>query len=352
MPDTSPDSQLAKPGPQPRGRASFWYVILLPLLPFFGLALLFWVGSTQWFLTHDAYPEYRFAGYAFRASGMNCEIVIYGDSSALTGLDPAIIQARTGLKTCNLAESIYVHTVVGSYAPLDYYLAHNRRPKYLIMMMSPTAFSPSIRPMTYFYPEGVVYALDYDRGAWLWKGLLRKPQWAFWFSGFVVRQIFKDLEWRLAGTHAEHWKVDERAHRDADSGLWEFPFPPETACHRGVDHQEPEHEENRLSVEAFRHRYAVEGTQVLIDATPAADCDLGKKFYVEHTIGLIDNKLEFHPISEFNQGDVHPAGAGTVHVSNEAADQILALMHRDKTSLGGQQAKSATRDSAPENRSN
>lgn len=347
MPDTSlipPDMQLAESTPKPNRRKALWYGALFAAVQISSLVFLFWLGGTQWFLLHNAYPKSREAGYSIRATGMNCDIVLYGDSSALTGLDPAIIQAKTGLKTCNLSEPIYVHTGVGSEFPLDYYLARNARPKYLVTMMSATAFNPDVTPLTKFSPEGIAFALNYDQGSWLWKGLLQRPQWLIWFIEYVGQQLDKEAAWELAGTNAKHWKVDERKRRDADAGLWLYPYPPQTKCGRVLETPGFSHEESQVGVGNFRNRYAVGGTKVLIDVTPSADCDPSDALYSQVTAGLTDNQLEFRPIREFCEGDVHPSVEGTIRISNEVAGQILTLVRQDAE---GQQTKNSSEKPSP-----
>lgn len=63
--------------------------ISFQLVVFVGVLLL---TPTWWFLTHDNYPGVVQAGYGSRLTHADCEIVLYGDSSALTALDPAVIQ--------------------------------------------------------------------------------------------------------------------------------------------------------------------------------------------------------------------------------------------------------------------
>lgn len=49
-----------------------------------------------------------------------------------------------------------------------------------------------------------MYVLEYDRGSWIWKALLRKPKWAILFIEYVGHQLAKDIGWQLDRTHAEH----------------------------------------------------------------------------------------------------------------------------------------------------
>ncbi|WP_433975787.1 hypothetical protein [Tunturiibacter lichenicola] len=78
-----------------RLRASIWYSILFAAAQVGVLLICFAIAMKPWFLSHDgdtAFPS-QF-GYSAHAAGQNCDIVLYGDSTALTALDPAIIQAN------------------------------------------------------------------------------------------------------------------------------------------------------------------------------------------------------------------------------------------------------------------
>ncbi len=125
---------LPKTDQKPQGARLILYVVGFVGVQIFVLLLTFVVSSTPWFLTHDAYPGMRQIGYSLRLKHEDCDVVIYGDSSSLTGLDPDIIQGITGLKTCNLSEGVSIESVVGSLFPLDNYLKNNKRPLFLLTM--------------------------------------------------------------------------------------------------------------------------------------------------------------------------------------------------------------------------
>ena len=76
-------------------------------------------------------------GYATKLHDRNCQVLIYGDSGAMVGLDPAILLQRTGLSACNIAEFEGM-TLVNQTLPLDIFLAHNPAPRYLIFLYAPS----------------------------------------------------------------------------------------------------------------------------------------------------------------------------------------------------------------------
>jgi hypothetical protein len=296
---------------------------------FLGLALF--LASTPWFLTHDAYPGMYQTGYSLRLKHADCDIVIYGDSSTLTGLDPDIIQGITGLTTCNLAEGVTIQGVVGSRFPLDTYLENNKRPRYLLTMYTSSLFRPSVDRFTEYQPEGVLYLLQYDRTREMLHGLLQRRNWLVDFDLWAGRGILKDLVNRYIPGVNTKAPVDTRAQRDSRHGIWSFPLSPETNCVRTAYHIDSatigRYAEN---IAQMRNRYSVDGTTVLVNISPVPTCDVLQRTYQDRSEGLHDNVFESLPISYFNEGDVHFSPEGSRHISVEAANQILALEKQRK----------------------
>ena len=310
------------------------------------LLLTLVVSATPWFLTHDAYPGMYQLGYGLRLKHADCEVVIYGDSTALTGLDPQIIQQVTGLKACNIAEGITIQRVVGSSFPLDSYLANNKPPRYLLAMYTPSILRPYIKPFDTYGPEGIAYALQYDHSRSMLLRLSRRGGWQvkmqdklgvpmIVFDLWAGRMMILDLLERLHVASEPHSTLNSRAQRDARQGFWPYPLPPETHCIRQTyGMMAKDFQSYPDSVAKMRSLYTVGDTTVLINIAPVADCDELKQTYRELNAGLHDNAFEVLPISDFNDGDVHFTPEGGRQVSLEAGKQILALEQRRKSGQG------------------
>jgi len=325
------------------------YVVGMVAVQILLLVVVVVVASTPWFLTHDAYPGMLQSGYSLRLKHADCDVVIYGDSSTLTGLDPDIIQKITGLKTCNLSEGVTIQGVVGSRFPLDSYLANNKRPRYLLAMYTPSMFRPNVDKFAEYQPEGVLYLLQYDRGREMLLWLLRihgeipgagvakqKDLWVVDFSLWAGRQMVKDLLNRYLPGRGSKTEVDTRAQRESRNGMWPYPLPPETECVRTVLHLDPKSVGRYAdSVAEMRRVYGVEGTTVLVNISPLPTCDTLQDAYRKAAEGLHDNAFETLPIADFNEGDVHFSAAGSEHISVEAGEQILALEKQRQTPPSG-----------------
>ena len=79
-------------------------------------------------------------------------------------------------------------------------------------------------------------------------------------------------------------------------------------------------------IDQLRSRYAVDGTTVLVDATPTADCDPNLAFFQSHLNGVIDNApYRPIPISSFiDNGRLHANQSGVRLISEMIATQIAA----------------------------
>lgn len=287
------------------------------LLP---LAVLLAVGRTDWFLQHTKYGGLAVAGYGSSLRGANCAILIYGDSSALTGLDPRIVQRRTGMKTCNISEGTTIEEVVGTDLPLQRYLAHNAPPRVLLTSWTPTILFPHQAPLRAFALEGVWYAWRFR--AWrpmlTWKGMDWTMQYINWEWTNLLTALLPGGRGRGAPRH------DFRAERAQHLGQYTYPEPPQTRCTKA--YYTVDAIRDAPSVAEFRRRYNTSTTHVVVDVTPVPTCAPLFALYQTTLQGLTDNALERYPIQDFNDGDVHLSPAGTARYSEEAAAQVLALL--------------------------
>ena len=313
------------------------YAIVFVVLALAGCFLPLLIAPTEWFLEHDDYPSLRQMGYGRRTAHLDCDVVLYGDSTALTGLDPKVVGGITGMKACNVAEVGGILWVTGSEYPLDMYLKSNKRPRYVVFMYGASATQPFSGPFAGYAPEGMVYLLHYDRGAKLYVELLEHPTWVIRFSMWAGGRVMQNLVRRLThgepvGTAALH----AREERDAGGGVWPFPLPNETKC-LGLSLPIPAKSLPAFSrgMEEVRSHFSVEGTRVLIDLSPLPECDPYLREYRRDLAGMHDNAVEALPIGNFNDGDRHMNAVGGAYISEQVGRQIAALEEARKTQVSG-----------------
>ena len=292
------------------------------------LVAMLLIAGRPWFLLHDQYPGMWQSGYSLRVPHIDCDIVLYGDSSALTGLDPQIVEQITGLKACNISEGTTIQWVVGSDFPLQHYLAVNKRPRYLLAMYTPSIFTPTAKPFAAYYPEGILYGLQYDHSKAFAIGLLKHPHYALKFSIWAGHALLEDV--LLKATHRSKPWVDTRTQRDSRNGIWPYPLPAETHCVR-EDASVDLHllQGDQAGVDAFRSAYGKDGTTVLVDVDPIPPCEALQGVYRRRLAGMYDNTMDVVPIRYFNEGDVHFSPEGSRYISTRVGQQIKALMEKE-----------------------
>lgn len=311
--------------PTPSRRA-FRYALALIFLQAIVSSVCLFLVTRPWFLDRKVAPYYRIVGFAQRAAGMNCQVVAYGDSTALSDLIPAEIEARTGLKTCNISEFREVGDFVGIDFPLDAYLARNAPPRFIVAGFNAGNFQLSHPSLLVMHPGDFGYAVRYNHGPWLWSTMLHHPGATVEFLVWIENTLVADLLVpRISPPPAAG---DDRFRRDRDAGYWSIAKPPETHC-TGRPNKFPEFTfaENQAGVAQFRQRYSTPATRVIVLATPIAQCVPELQHLIETTHGLADAPLQVLPISNFNDQDIHLDRPAAILYSRQISDQILASMH-------------------------
>ncbi len=307
------------------GQRTYWAYLLAALttvaLCFAGM---FFLSGTDWFSLHDGYPALRNVGYSVRAQHLDCDILLWGDSSALTGLDPGLISARTGLSACNAAEGLTTQLVVGSDLPLRMYLGHNKPPRIIVGMWSYASFRPEVPPHTTYTPEGMFYALRY-MGRLRSLSMLLFSGHPHWVPRYLIWAAANLTPWTSSAKGED--ALQERATR---AGLFQFPLPPQDACTRnaaifGGGDAIPSWP---ASVSSFRAHYSTPQTAVIVDISPIPDCNRNAALYKQKTDGLHDNPLVAVPIRFFNNGDLHFSPEGSNFISEQVARQVNEALRR------------------------
>jgi hypothetical protein len=104
--------------PAARSDGSRLYLLILLGTVAAYLAGMLAVGGTQWFFYHNNYFALRNIGYSRTLHHADCQVVLTGDSSALTGLDPQAVMRVTGMTACNVAEGGTITAVTGPWTPI------------------------------------------------------------------------------------------------------------------------------------------------------------------------------------------------------------------------------------------
>lgn len=99
----------------------------------------FWIVRTDFYEKHNLSFYARPLNYAFNTAGTNADVVIFGDSTALLGINPSQISSRLGVKVLNLVNT-QPSLIVNNDLSLRRYLSANRAPKLLVFYFAPWDF--------------------------------------------------------------------------------------------------------------------------------------------------------------------------------------------------------------------
>ena len=283
------------------------------------LGTLFWM-STGAYLHHVQYSYLANSGYGMRLRNANCQIVINGDSTAMVGAIPQVIEQRTGLKTCNIAEVAGVQRVNGFMVP-DIYLAYNARPKFLVFLYAPENLVDASKWHEVADFEGYFFRLQFHPDRSLLRFAIKNPTTLIAVAELGLRT---GVQWLFLPP-----LPPEKLHaREMSGGRMPEPAQPLTECPEVFARREPD----AAWLAGIRQRYGVEGTTVLIDTTPTPECDTTFNLYRAWLKpGMVDESLGTLPIGMYtNSGRLHTTDAGAEVLSERLADQIVKLQKGDR----------------------
>lgn len=304
-----------------RSRKQWQMISVIVGLPVLACLLAFVLTYSQWFRKHADSQWIQSSDRVFTAHDIPCDVLVYGDSSAITGVDPAIVQQRTGLRTCNVAQTKAVIVVLGTKG-LDLFLAHNPKPRYLVLQFTGADFyKPESWKDTTAYMEGVVPLLRYYSKRDFILTTLRHPEIIMGMMHYAYVTGPSDL-W----TNRRHL-----ANLTSNTPLIDVHFvrsePTQTNCALVDDLDPTFHTPDPVFVQQLREKYAHAADHLLIDASPLSTCDPKFNYISQHLHGL-SNTLERYPPELFNEGYSHYTKAGAQRVSEELAQQIQSIQQQ------------------------
>jgi hypothetical protein len=296
------------------------YCLVVVLLPLLSIPIFIALGKSDFFVHHGASVWVQSNDAVFDMHNRDCDVLIYGDSTAMTGIDPEVVSRNTGFKTCNIAVTNAVLAVTGNLT-LDHYLQQNARPKVLVIQLSPDDFQQENRVWKHtIYAEGLLEQLRHGSPEESRRILLGHPHEAVSFAGyaagFSAYYAIKDLWFRTTHLRPEEDQVQVR------NGFFTPPAPPRTYCETATkltDHSRGGF--SRMLADDFRNTYSPRSSVVLVDVAPIPSCDDNLAAYTSELNGITSNSLQSLPIELFNDGR-HYTARGSQIVSNMIARQV------------------------------
>jgi hypothetical protein len=302
-----------------------FFCLALIVLPLAGLAGAVLLAKSSWFERRAVPPYLQMLDAESDIHGRACEVLLFGDSTALTGLMPWVVQEQSGLTTCSVAQTKGEVGVLGTEF-LDQYLRQNPRPRFLVIALAPEDWRPFHQWSDVAYVEGVLQMVRHDSARRYLGELVRHPNEAFGFATYVYKSAFDALAGRTA------WKEGTTA--GLREGHRTLPSPAETECvMRNVTGNgakpQPLYAPDADYMRGLRKHFAAGGdgieTRVLLVVSPVPECDPQWEWYAARLNGETDNRLELYPIGQFNDIDRHFTDEGAERYSRAVGEMIRKL---------------------------
>jgi hypothetical protein len=300
----------------------------LPVTLFTLLALLFLatrIVRRPDYAAHMSDPSLVVQERAFVVHGADCQVLITGDSTASTGIDPPIVARLTGLTTCNIASTRPIWDATGTFA-LDTWLKHNAAPRILVFHFGPEMF---YREAGWDHiPSFEAYVLLLRQGNWkdAWLTMLSHPVRSIEFLQFVLKQEL------IRRPPAETNRLQQVFVRtisifDQSNGRLNLEAPALKSC----EAVEPElyGKLDRAWIRHLREKYQAMGIPTLVIAAPIPACDPHLSQFESALGPNVDVNVHALPVGLFVTGERHftPEGAFAESALVSARIQAALAQH-------------------------
>ena len=327
--DSTNDLELT-PVVSSRTRAHLRYCLLLIALPLLAIPACIAFGASNYFLHHGASVWVRANDAIFDMHNRDCDVLVFGDSTAMTGIDPDLLDSQTGFRTCNIAVTNAVLAVTGDLT-LDHFLATNPKPRILLIQLSPDGFQPGRAAWHQtIYAEGLLELLRHGNSAQVHRVLLSHPRESIAFAGYAAGfgawYVLRDIWFHVTDRRPEEDTILVR------NGFFTPPAPARTSCSPPDSLVSPAGQQSsrfaRDLVAGFHRRYASQAAVLLVNVAPIPACDGNLAAFQAELRGLTSNSLQPLPITLFND-DRHYTANGSRIVSNAIARELNAVASQD-----------------------
>ena len=261
----------------------------------------------------------------FNMHHRDCDVLVFGDSTAMTGLDPEVLAAQTGLRICNVAVTNAVLAVTGNLT-LDRFLAANPKPRILLLQLAPEGFLPSRDAWHQtVYAEGILELLRHGSRDQIRRLFLSHARESIAFGGYAAGfgawYVLRHVWYAIAHRRPEEDTLLVR------NGFFTPPAPARTSC-TAPDLLVPAADPQLLRfshdlIADFHRRYATHAGVILVNVAPIPACDANLAAYQADLRGTTSNALESLPITLFND-DRHYTANGSKVVSEAVAGELSA----------------------------
>ena len=298
-------------------------------IPLAALVVAFLVVNTSFFKKYADSQTVSSQQFLFETKNQPCDVLIFGDSTAMAGLDPSIVEGVTHLHACNFATNATTLGVMGM-EPFSLYLTRNPKPKYLVLQFASQDLhetKPETAHLDHF--DGVILSMRYKSWSETYPLFLHNPDYFIGLMNYVYRtgaiQLASSL--RHSGSNA--------VRRDS---YFVMPRPALKSC--ALFASDPAMPDPSW-IQALRQRYTGAADHLIVDVSPTSSCNTLYPQWKSSLGNATDNSLELYPNNLFVDGSYHTSREGAIRRSNELAQQILGMeQQKPETPAGSAKALS------------
>lgn len=307
----------------PKSKAR-WFALALVLLPVLVVAGAVLIARSSWFMVRTMDPWIQNADRNFSLTGQDCQVLIFGDSTAFTGVYPDVITAATGKTACNISQTVGSVGVNGTFA-LDAFLENNPRPQIIIFVFAPENLHPNVSWSHLKYAEGLLQLVRHQSASHIVGTLVSHPGQALGFAAWVYENTVR--EW----LHRPYYS------RQLFAGVMDLRHtaplnkPPQTRCTESASFGRTTADDEAAPpvdaawVHNLRQQYSSSVSRALVLVSPLPACDARTEIYRDQLSGVTNNQLETYPIGLYNDRDRHFTREGGQRFSSEIAELLRAL---------------------------
>ncbi len=256
------------PARQPQGflRFFFWLFVLPAIFYLSAIPVVRLPSYERWGPSHYG-PALDFA---YTTQGQNADVVVFGDSSAFLGIDPRLVNRQLGVKSLVLPNTAGSLPVLRDQA-LEFYLAHNTRPRLIVMYFTAWDLDFDTSASTHLF-EGEEMLLRHDSPRQIAEFALHHP---LEFAAFPLRSysslgpgVLKPL---LRGDNRAQQAAAALGHADDSEN-----YPP--LDQRCTIPSQLIARDRAATVRALAAKYQSRGYEVAVYLAPVPDCTNASAF--------------------------------------------------------------------------
>jgi hypothetical protein len=291
-------AEIPPPGNPSNANARRFCFVFLALTLLWPVATILFARSSLYLRVSTDKADFL-TDFYLNLSNQRYDVVFFGDSTCMYGVDPVAIQARTRLTAVNLCQSNGILASQGTTA-LDFYLLHNAKPSVLVLYLAPPGATIIPEPENI---DGVKARIRHGSIPSLLLLLSAHPAPAIRalvaFSYDIVRGLLRTA---ATGTfQGDTLRASE---------LKGFGFMPNNGAgtlpdgcreYTGGGENWKRHE----FIDQFRKNYASLGVPILVVPGPVADCDRALPEY-QRILGPVFDEMPYSIPHDMIADDGHP----------------------------------------------